>query len=79
MMMEPVTASGCPERNASICPATAAALAKGKGSVVAVLFNPLARSRTEVVAVPVPVSDVEAVHALTDESVRLYTEMKILQ
>ena len=47
------TAIGCPERNVSICPATAKALNEPTGQIETVLFNPLARSRKEVVAIPV--------------------------
>ena len=54
-------ASACVEANVSVCPATAGL--QQKRSVQAVLFNPLGSSRTEVVAVPVPVSGVEAVDA----------------
>lgn len=47
------TAVGCPERNVSVCTATAEALKDEKGQIEAVLFNPLARSRTEVISIPV--------------------------
>ena len=47
------TAVGCPQRNVSVCPVTAKALTEENGQIEAVLFNPLARSRTEVVAIPV--------------------------
>lgn len=47
------TSVGCPERNVSVCPVTANALREENGQIEAVLFNPLARSRTEVVAIPV--------------------------
>ena len=45
--------AGCPERNVSVCPVTAKALKEENGQIEAVLFNPLARSRTDVVAIPV--------------------------
>ena len=61
--LPPGGAAGCPERNVSVCPATAGALRAEGGSVGVVLFNPLARARTEVVAVPVPVAGVEVVAA----------------
>jgi hypothetical protein len=59
----PAGASGCTERNVSVCPATAP-LRRRRGvqqsvGVVLVLYNPLAAARTEVVAVPVPTSAVE--------------------
>ena len=57
-------AAGCPERNVSVCPATAKALQEENGQIEAVLFNPLAHSRTEVVAIPVPVATVEAVDSM---------------
>ena len=52
-------ASGCTESNVSVCLATAPL--QQKKSISVVLYNPLAASRTEVVAVPVPVSSVEVV------------------
>jgi hypothetical protein len=52
-------ATGCPESNVSICPATAPLEHKKPLSVM--LYNPLGSSRTEVVAVPVPVAAVEVV------------------
>ena len=45
--------AGCPESNVSVCPVTAKALKEESGQIKAVLFNPLARSRTEVVGIPV--------------------------
>ena len=52
-------ASGCMEMNQSVCPATAPLQENKPISVV--LYNSLGASRTEVIAVPVPVSGVEVV------------------
>jgi len=54
-------ASGCEQRNISVCPATGP-LAAGT-DVVLLLFNPLGQTRSEVVAVPVPVPGVVVVDA----------------
>jgi hypothetical protein len=52
-------ASGCTESNISVCSATAPL--ERNTPVSLVLYNPLGSSRTEVVAVPVPVATVEVV------------------
>lgn len=67
-------AAGCPERNVSVCPATERALQEDNGQIEAVLFNPLAHSRTEVVSIPVPVATVEAVDSVATDRKRDQSE-----
>jgi len=58
----------CDERNVSVCAATQSLAQDGTATLI--VFNPLAVKRTEVVEVPVPVSDVGAIGALLNDELR---------